>query len=168
MLKWAGALLLAGGCTAAGMQAAARLTRRLTVIESWQTAVSQMAAELRCRNSALPDLVAQLARGGPLPLKSQFEVLAAKLKAPGDRRYAEVWRVWAMALPLGGEEREVVASVGEVLGRYELDSQLSALEGVSARLAQCQQRARGRRERLAKLYAMSGALGGLAAVIVLL
>ena len=169
MLRILGALLLTGGCTAFGVQASARLGKRVTYIAAWRMAIEQLRAEMSCRVRALPELAKHLAETAPQGLCDDFHKLAEMLQRPNDERYAHIWTRWVKTLPLiHAEERAVIVDLGQLLGRYELDSQLTAMDSAEARLAQIEERAQVRKDKLSRLYAASGLLGGAAMAVVLL
>lgn len=79
---------------------------------------------------------------------------------------------WADALQsqqmtLGGRETEILASLGEVLGATDLDSQLSTLAYTREQLNLCLHSAREKCAKLQKMYGALGVLTGIAIVIVL-
>ncbi|MCL2546846.1 MAG: stage III sporulation protein AB [Oscillospiraceae bacterium] len=168
MLRIIGALLLTGGTTAFGLQASAQLSKCVSVIAAWRMAVEQLQAEMSCRVRALPELAAHLADNAPAILRGDFQRLADMFERPNDERYAQIWTRWAEGLPLHAEESIIIIELGQLLGRYELDGQLAALDSVEARLAQIEERAQVRKDKLSRLYAVSGLLCGAAAAVILL
>jgi len=88
----------------------------------------------------------------------------------GGRDFASSWRVALkkQIVTLGKEEAAIIGSLGDVLGQSDLESQLAA---ISLARAQLEQRIDGAREKVSaqsSLYRSIGALGGVAAAIILI
>lgn len=122
--KLAGAALLtaAGAMLGRGLLDPAR--RRAALLRSLAAGLGRLADGLSLLRP-LPQILAGLA-GRPF-----FPELAEPCAA-GELERA--WRAAALALPLGREEREALAELGSVLGRYAADRQTGELEHVRARL----------------------------------
>ena len=70
-------------------------------------------------------------------------------------------------LPLKEEDLQILRETGEVLGRYDGDSQRQAMEGLLARLEENLAEAREEEHRLFRVYVTLGAAAGLFACILL-
>jgi len=168
MLNVIGIFLLVGGCTAIGMQSAAKLNKRVTTIIAWRAAIEQLHAEMSSRVRALPELVLYLSQSGPDLLRDSFMQLSIVYSTPHDARYSVLWGNWINSLSLEKEERDILRDLGNSLGQHELDSQLSAFESADKRLAAAEQRALLRRDKLSRLYAAGGLLCGAAIAVILI
>ena len=122
--KLAGAALLtaAGAMLGRGLLDPAR--RRVRLLRSLAAGLGRLADGLSLLRP-LPEMLAEL-EGRPF-----FPELAAPCAA-GELERA--WRQAALALPLGREEREALAELGGVLGRYAAERQAGELAQVRARL----------------------------------
>ena len=122
--KLAGAALLtaAGAMLGRGLLDPAR--RRVRLLRSLAAGLGRLADGLSLLRP-LPEILAEL-EGRPF-----FPELAAPCAA-GELERA--WRAAALALPLGREEREALAELGGVLGRYAAERRAGELAQVRARL----------------------------------
>ena len=168
MTRLIGAALIAGGCGVMGLLAARQLARRVAVLEAWLSVLEMMGAELECRMTSVPDLANRMAAAAPAILRPSLSTLAAALKEPGDRRYADVWRMQVQGFALAAEEKQVLAELGQALGQFELAGQRRVLEGCRKQLSMILEQAREKREKLGRLYSMGGILCGLAVVVIFL
>lgn len=85
---------------------------------------------------------------------------------------AEVERAWAAAVtesrePFTAEDRSQMTRLGEILGKSDLETQLSQLALLAERLEQQAGEARGQAQTQARLSTTLGALTGLALAILL-
>lgn len=80
------------------------------------------------------------------------------------------WRTAVAQSPgaLKGEEVRILASLADVLGTTDLDSQLSALDYTGEQLRRCHAAAGQKRDKCQKLYGTLGVLAGLAVAIILI
>lgn len=122
--KLAGAALLtaAGALLGRGLLDPAR--RRAALLRSLAAGLGRLADGLSLLRP-LPELLAAL-DGRPF-----FPALAEPCAA-GELERA--WHAAALALPLGAEEREALAELGSVLGRYGAERQIGEMELVRRRL----------------------------------
>jgi len=114
--------------------------------------------------SLITSLAAQQ-RFGELPFLRE----CSKLMLSG-QDFSSSWRgaLKKQIVTLGKEEAAMLGSLGDVLGQSDLDSQLAA---ISLARVQLEQRIDGAREKAAaqgSLYRSIGALGGVAAAIILI
>ena len=66
-----------------------------------------------------------------------------------------------VSLPIKEEDRQILRETGEILGRYDGESQRLALEGLLARLEENLHQARADQERLFRVYLALGMTAGL-------
>ena len=71
-------------------------------------------------------------------------------------------------LELEGEARQILESLGGILGRYDGEGQAQALSLARAQLEQCLEAATAERARMGKVYGALGLAAGAFLVIVLL
>ena len=169
MWKLVGAVLVAAGSGWLGLSAAAGLTRRLRAVQSMIVGLELMERELWERGAALPELMAALARRCAQPAAGFFQRCAEGCARLDQVPLGESWRQAVDELELLSlDSRAALLPLGEVLGRYEADSQRQALEHARQTLEREEQRAQEERRRLGRVYQALGLSGGAFLVILLL
>ena len=170
MLRLLGAVLLTGGAGALGFGAAARLNRHVRTLRLLTEALERMERELSFRLTSIPELFTLLAGHLAPPVGPFFARCRDSLCRLGDERLEDLWRS-ALAdsdLDLEGEERQVLETLGGILGRYDGEGQTQALALARAQLEQCLEAAVAERARMGKVYGVLGLAAGAFLVIVLL
>ena len=76
--------------------------------------------------------------------------------------------IWKSAEPFTTDDRRLIARTGEILGKSDLETQLTQLHHLAERIEQQAQQAREQAQTQAKLSVTLGALAGLAAVVALI
>lgn len=170
MLRLAGALLLAGGMAALGFAATGRLRRRVNTLTALAGALELMTRELSFRLTPMPELLEHLAGKAAPPVDLLFLHCREGLKDLGEVSLGQIWREGLRLAPLGlgQQDLEVLDGLGDVLGRYDGEGQLAALEQVRGELERILAGAREERDRLGRVYQAVGAAAGAALVILLL
>ena len=130
MLKLLGVLLLAGGTAAAGFCAAGQLTKRARALQALLGALELMERELSFRLTPMPELLERLSRQADPPADGLFAGCREGLSSLGERSLAELWKagVRQPALLLEAEELALLDGLGQVLGSYDGEGQLAALD----------------------------------------
>ena len=98
-----------------------------------------------------------------------FRACREAFAAGGRESWADSWAA-ALAsadLPLTGEDRRLLREAGDVLGRYDGESQRAALEALLARLEDQGTQARAEARRLFRVYLALGVAAGLFCLILL-
>ena len=170
MLRLLGAVLLTGGAGALGVGAAARLNHRVRTLRLLTEALERMERELSFRLTSIPELFALLADHLPPPVGTFFSYCRDSLSRLGEARLEDLWRSALMAsdLDLAEEERQILETLGGILGRYDGEGQTQALALARAQLEHCLEAAMGERARMGKVYGALGLAAGAFLVIVLL
>ena len=169
MWKLMGAVLVAAGCGWLGLGAAAGLTRRLRAVQAMIVGLELLERELWERGAALPELMAALGRRCAPPAAGFFQTCAQGCAHLDQTPFGESWRQAVEGLTLlSPEGRAALLPLGEVLGRYEADSQRQALEHARQALEREEERAQEERRRLGRVYQTLGLSGGAFLVILLL
>lgn len=169
MWKLVGAVLVAAGSGWLGLSAAAGLTKRLRAVQSMIVGLELMERELWERGAALPELMAALARRCSQPAADFFQRCAEGCTRLDQVPFGKSWRQAVDELELLSQDgRAALLPLGEVLGRYEADSQRQALEHARQALEREEQRAQEERRRLGRVYQALGLSGGAFLVILLL
>lgn len=165
-MKLAGILCILLACTGAGMYASAKLRQEAAAYERLISLTESCAAYIRCQSPELDELLLLLSAQPSLHFRFLRE--AAERLRPG----IPPSMVWNSAVcsdadvPKGA--REILYSLGAVLGTTDIHGQLSAIELHCNRLKRAAAESRERCERLGKLYRSLGMLGGAMLAILLL
>lgn len=170
MLRLLGAVLLTGGAGALGFCAAARLNRRVRTLRLLTEALERMERELSFRLTSIPELFVLLADHSAPPVGTFFARCRDSLRRLGEERLEDLWRN-ALAesdLELDAEERQILETLGGILGRYDGEGQTQALALARTQLERCLEAAVAERSRMGKVYGALGLAAGAFLVIVLL
>lgn len=151
-------------------RAVGRLGERAELLRGLQGTVSYLEEELSFRHTPLPRLFAYLGQSRRKPIGSFFQAVLRELETAGTSSFQQCWeKAVREELPwLKEEERQTLEELGEVLGRYDAQTQAKALELAGRRLADAYLEAQAQRQRLGKVYLALGAAGGLVTVLVLI
>lgn len=170
MLKWVGALLVVGGGTALGLEAAGRLTTRVRCLSSLLRAEEWMERELSFRLTPVPALLESIAARTSPPIRGLFCSCVSHMRELGEKSFGELWReaVRETGLPLKEDERQAVCSLGDILGRFDAEGQCVALREGAAELREYLRRAEQERDRLCRVYTTLGVGSSLLLVILLI
>jgi len=151
-----------------GILAASSLSARLRRLELCVSLLGEISGRLSYLQPTTQSLIAALAA------QARFAAIGFLRKCAAEMGRGEPFSPsWQLALEgerqaLGREESALLASLGDVLGRSDLDSQLNA---IALTREQFEQRLAERREKMRKqesLYRSMGVLGGVAAAIILI
>ncbi len=153
-LKLFGALLLAGAGLFGGASYAAARRRTIAQIGDLCSALDYMRARIAMLRTPVPDLFAALAqRTGPSAVLFQD---AQRLLAQG----LEAAMQQACSTVEDGQARQIMYSLGSVLGRYEADEELrqldAAIVGLETRAAQLERDYQGKAPLVRRLTAAAG------------
>lgn len=169
MWKLVGAVLVAAGSGWLGLSAASGLTGRLRAVQAMIMGLELLERELWEHGTALPELMDALARRCAPPAADFFHKCAQGCAKLDQVPFGESWRQAVDELELlSPEARAALLPLGEVLGRYEADSQRQALEHARQALEREKLRAQEERHRLGRVYQALGLSGGAFLVILLL
>lgn len=164
-----GKVCLFAGCAALGVLRGCRLGQRAACLEEFRRVLEGLSRELSFSLRPVADLLAGAAEVSQGELASFFQACRRHFEAGGRESWAESWRA-ALAqtpLPLEEEDRRLLQEAGDVLGRYDGESQRQALTALVQRLTEQAQKARAATQRLFRVYVALGMAGGLFCVIML-
>ena len=164
-----GKVCLFAGCAALGVLRGCRLGQRAACLEEFRRVLEGLSRELSFSLRPVADLLAGAAEVSQGELASFFQACRRHFEAGGRESWAESWRA-ALAqtpLPLEEEDRCLLQEAGDVLGRYDGESQRQALTALVQRLTEQAQKARAATQRLFRVYVALGMAGGLFCVIML-
>lgn len=158
------------GMVGLAWRAVGRLGERAELLRGLQGAVSYLEEELTFRLTPLPKLFEHLAQSRRGPVGVFFEAVLQGLEGPETIALHQSWtKAVGETLPLLQEpERQTLEELGEVLGRYDAQTQAKALALAGQRLAEAYIDAQAERQRLGKVYLALGVAGGLVTVLVLI
>ena len=169
LMHWTGALLALLGCAWLGFEGARSLEKRVQALGEMIAGLELLRRELWERGTPLPELMEDLAGRCAGPARALF---AGCARACAGLDEVPFWRSWetlvAQQILLGPGGREALRPLGQVLGRYEADSQRQAVEQAAQLLEGELERAREESRRLGRVYRCLGAAGGGFLVILLL
>ena len=162
MLRAVGACLLTAGAGAAGWCAADRLRRRVRGLRAMLEALELAERELSFRLPPMPELLDELSRRTPPPVRPFFARCREGLDRLGTQSLGEIWQTALEECPmeLSGEDLETVAALGQVLGRYDGEGQREALCLARSRLAHLLEEAERDRDSRGRLYRTLGLTAG--------
>ncbi len=165
-----GALMAFAACGAMGLLRVASERRRIDTLAALAEALCVMRGELAARLTAIPALTEYMVRHSRGGAQSFFAAVLYRLPQLGRRELSELWSESVMeTLPsLENDELRELASVGLVLGRCELDVQLSALDRCAAVLRAAQERAQAQYPQQKRLSLGVSAAAGAMLVILLI
>lgn len=170
IIRWIGAILVAGGTAAAGFSAVQRLHARVRLLHCMISALELMQAEIYFKLTPLPRLMEQMAKRAGAPLRPFFAHAARLMAQLGEHSFQSLWNKAVM--DTGGEwkagERELMADLGGLLGRYDVEAQCRALTYTKGRMERLLTDAEAERARQGRVYGALGVAAGLAIVIILL
>ena len=161
-----GALLLVLGGTLWGWAEAWKRERRIHTLRDWQSALAILATEIGYGLRLLPE---SLHRAAALngPSSRTLRRAAEDLGRGEGKTVAEIWEKTLKKEDLDREEREILLSLGSVLGTSPGEDQIRHLHLARERLGSLQARLEDRLRREARLYRYLGFLGGSALALLL-
>lgn len=158
MLKVLGVLLVWGGCALWGVRAAATVRRRVKVLEDVGQGLELMERELALNRTALPELLECVSHRATEQGRQLFLFCRTELEKGNS-----IVCSWGVALEQSGlvnQDRELLAGLSQVLGRYDANGQVQALShlrrGLDGHIAYTRRQAQS----LGKVYGVLGATVG--------
>ena len=139
-----GALCVLASCVSMGAAACAEKRRRLNTLDELTAALRRMRAELASHARPTAELCRLLAESSAGETETFFALLLRSLDQLGERPFYVLWREAAFRAlrSLREEERQSLERLGDSLGRYALEEQVSAVESCLAALDSARERAR--------------------------
>lgn len=153
-----------------GLMRAGKLRKRLGALEAWTAALVLLEGELAFSLPALPELLVLLSERAAEPAGEVFAAALAGMEELGRYSFGEIWRRVLAGFPGGLWEEDVLAlsRLGEVLGRYGWEEQISALRAVRSGLEEVYRREAGRAAGQGKTWVTVGVCLGTFGAILLL
>lgn len=167
--KWFGALLIIAGCGGFGFSLAAAHRREENTLRQMISAVNYMACELQYRLTPLPELCRGAGRQCSGLVGTVLTALAGELEnqvSPDAGSCMEAALFSAGNLP--PSTRENLRTLGQSLGRFDLQGQLNGLEGVREGCKQALAMLENNRDSRLRSYQTLGLCAGAALAILLM
>lgn len=161
--------LLFAGCTALGIGQGLSLRNRRICLQEFRRAIEGISRELTFSLPPLSALLSQAERESGGTLKPFFRTVREEFASTGGESWSESWRaaLTCADLPLHKEDLVLLQEVGQILGRYDGESQRAALAGLLFRLSDAADRAREEERRLFRVYTVTGISAGLFLLLLL-
>lgn len=163
MYVWAGKLLIFGGCAALGFLRGEEWRKRADCLADFRRVLAFLLREISFSLCPLGELMEKVQGRGP----------AAPFFAACREEFQESWAdSWKLALeqttlPLRRSDRLLLEETGDILGRYDGESQRQALEGLLRRLEEHLTEARREGNRRFRVCLVLGISAGLFLCILL-
>lgn len=158
-----GKCLLLLGTAAWGASRAVHLKKRVQCLRDVLTALEILERELSFSLLPISELLSRAAEGTRGEVQAFLISCAIIFREQEEESRTVLWRrnLEKAGMPLTPEDISIFMEVGEILGRYDEDSQKAALIRLRARLEENLQRAREEAERMGKVYGTLGMTVGL-------
>lgn len=125
MIRLVGAGLVWGGCILWGMQAARSARQTVRVLEDMGQALELLEREMWLNRTALPELLERLSHRNTRQGSAVFAACRRRLEE-GDS-FSCAWESALKEGELNREERSLLCTLSQVLGRYDAQGQTQAL-----------------------------------------
>ena len=164
-----GKLLLFLGCSTLGISRGVQLNQRTICLQNFRRSLEGLTRELTFSLRPLSELLEAAARESKGSVRVFFTACLAAFVQGGQESWAESWRqaLEETDLPLKEEDRQMLTEAGDILGRYDAQSQLQGLRGLLSRIEEQISAAREETHRLRRVYVTVGITAGLFCLIVL-
>ena len=156
-----GITLVIIGCGGFGIAAMFRLDNRVRLLTDFSMIAGRLECEIGFRLTPLPELPERLPT-----LKPFWD--AMDYKPYGEETFGDAWNRAAQKLDLSAIDRALVCEMGDILGRYDADSQAKSMDTLRRQLEISLASAREKRAAHGRLYATAGLLGGLILAVLLI
>lgn len=168
LMKYAGAVLVILGCSGTGFAIAAAVNREIRLLRRFLSMVEYMLCELNYKLTPLPQLCSQAANhtGGELgQVMLRFSQELDKQITPDA---GCCLRVAVDGYSLPPVTKEMLLSLGDCLGQFDLTGQLSSLESLRANGKREMEKLQEGKEQRQRSYKTLGVCAGAALTILLL
>lgn len=161
--------LLFTGCAALGIGQGLALRNRRLCLQVFRAALEGMSRELTFSLSPLSVLLSQAERESTGAVKTFFHTVQREFSDTGGESWSESWQtaLTRSNLPLRTEDFTLLREVGQILGRYDSESQRAALMGLLTRLSDAADCAREEERRLSRVHTVTGISAGLFLLLLL-
>jgi len=172
MLKFMGAILIFGACSALGINARQELKRRVGAADSMLLALSLITSEISCRRAPIPEIIGELAQNDDMVIQSVFRGLQRRMREGNGLSLGYLWsanlRDTREQTGLGKAECGILCSAANYLGRYDAREQVEGLEQITRRLSISRDLAERELRSKGNLYRTCGIAAGVLVILVLI
>ena len=168
MTVWLGKGLLFLACLWLGWDRTRRRKQRVACLRAFRQSVADLGRELTFSLAPVDSLLDRMGEGtGPVP--AFFALCRERFRASGGESWAESWRLalTEAGLPVAESDLLLLVRAGEILGRWDGESQQKALSELLARLDETIFDSREEEKRLFRVDLALGAAAGLFCVLLL-
>ncbi len=133
-MKLLGFLLISFSSALCGLCYVSSKKDRISELESFADMLGLMRGELTCRFSPLTELAAKLSENSVGKAASFLKVLTLNLEMLGERVFYDIWceSLNVCVSELDKSEAEAVKALGNILGRFDVETQAVAIDEVTA------------------------------------
>lgn len=169
-MKTAGAVLLLVSCAVIGCLRLQTLKRRKETLSTLSNCLQLMKSELSTRLTALPTLICMLTERSRGETKSFFECIDTNLDELGECGFSSIWASAARQklTSLSAEEQNEIIHLGQMLGKSDVDAEISAIARCQAFMDKAYEALRAEYPQLCRMAFALPAAAGLMLVIVLI
>lgn len=167
-LKWLGAAVILASCCSVGFMIRLSHNKEVNTLKTFISALDFMECELQYRMYALPELCRLAAQECDGPLRKFFSILSNELEdqiSPDVKRCIKVVLSKIKDLPIS--TLDGIESLGNSLGRFDLQGQLKGLESVRSECRIKLNKLVGNSDTRLRSYQTLGLCAGAAIVILL-
>lgn len=170
MIRMIGALLLTAGAGALGMGAVWHLNGRVRDLRGLITGLEAMKRVMAASLEPIEGMLAAAVQSTEDTPRQFYAFCLREMVNLNGRRFFELWETALETIPLRLEETDLseLRQVGSVLGRFDEEHQLLALEKTVDRLECLLDEAKEESKRMGRVYGTLGVSAGLFLVILLM
>ncbi len=170
MLKVLGILFVLAGCIYSGVISVVQLNQRAASLQSLAEGLELIGYELEFRMESLGEILSVTANKIHGSVKRVFQYSAEQLATKHDGLFCDIWKQAVLEFMPELKQRDVecVQTVGAVLGRYDVESQLSVIRTTTEQLKHYAQEALAEKKEKGKLYGAISTAAGLFIIIFLI
>lgn len=158
MIRWMGIGFVWGGCILWGLRAADGVRRRVRLLEDVGQALELLEREVVLNQTALPELLERLCDRRTRQGRQLFADCRRLLECTGS--FERAWWNAMERSELSREDRVLLGSLPQVLGRYDARGQAQALSLLQQEVADRAARGREESTALGKVYRVLGITAG--------
>ncbi|MBR2935186.1 MAG: stage III sporulation protein AB [Oscillospiraceae bacterium] len=158
MLKVLGVLLVWSGCVLWGMRAAAVLYRRGKMLDDIGRGLELLERDLALSRDAMPELLKRASHRKTQQGKWLFLNCMAELEKGNS--FADSWHAALDKSDLTRQDRDLLAGLSHVMGRFETDGQVQALSRLRVVLERHTEHIRRQAQSMGKVYSALGVTVG--------
>lgn len=158
MLKVLGVVLIWSGCVLWGVRAAAVLHRRGKVLDDIGRGLELLERELALSRDAMPELLERVSHRTTQQGNWLFRDCMAGLEK--GNTFTNSWNAALDKSELTRQDRELLAGLSHVMGRFETDGQVQALSRLRVVLDRHTEHIRRQAQSMGKVYSVLGVTVG--------